>query len=786
MKTLDVAVVAMLLGAVAAPIGARAAIQSPGRHVVATDTAAAQPPAGSRGATSPRGYLLVQYGGDGDDDPPSNGGGQDRDDDYEDDRPSRGNSGGGFPRNSGGGGPGLGNILNGIGTIIREGQRNQQRQQQQQQQQRIYNDQAARERALRNQLANERKKQQAAEKRLRDQQRRQAEEQKRIQRQNDKRRNDNAGQPNPAPYVPPAVIPPPVPVGNDPNPVPPDDNCPDNFQQLRVGATTLYPYRTDYPADPRVCAGTTRNGCYLRVMSGPPACGSKPTCVMHCPPNVPILVPQPVPPPRPLPQACANPPCTPNPPPVACAYPPCTPNPPPVPCAYPPCTPNTPQVCQNPPCGPQPVPVIPDEPAVETHLVTPVIEKDRPTTPAVTTHLVTPTVEPDRPTTPAVTTHLVTPTVEPDRPTTPAVTTHLVMPTVEPDQPTTPAVPTHIVTPSDEPDHPTTPAILTHLVRPETDPASPKPARPPLSEFKPYPKDKPRIEPTPPADFGFDDAAGPVCTPQGGPAVPQLKLDPQIVRTIETTALAAIPVVGGPLSALAKALWKDTTSDSLFDQMKNYVNTVVPELLAKEFGDSLERKVRGIQRVLRNYEEETDPVDKAEDLNFLRNAHDTFEPDFTDETHPPDRTIAHFAAFGALKLAVLKERLDRARPQQRAVRQKDLDDAIKLYRDHAKSLKDKLAEKRIAGLKVTSHCTSSRIFRHSHTTCHYTADDPACRWSSDRRDSEADANGDLGARRAAVAKAYSDTLDTVLAPLTAMASALASHSSPAASGPEKQ
>jgi hypothetical protein len=428
----------------------------------------------------------------------------------------------------------------------------------------------------------------------------------------------------------------------------------------------------------------------------------------------------------------------------------------------------------------------PTTPAVTTHLVTPTVEPDHPTTPAVTTHLVTPTVEPDRPTTPAVTTHLVTPTVEPDQPTIPAVTTHLVTPTVEPDQPTTPAVPTHIVTPSDEPDHPTTPAILTHLVTPETEPAPPKPARPPLSEFKPYPKDKPRIEPTPPADFGFDDAAGPVCTLQGGPAVPQLKLDPQIWRTIDTTALGAIPVVGGPLSALAKALWKDTTSDSLFDQMKNYVNTVVPELLAKEFGDSLERKVEGIQKVLRNYDRETDPLDKAEDLNFLRNALDTFEPDFIAETHPPDRTIAHFAAFGALKLAVLKERLDRAGPQQRAVRQQDLDEAIKLYRDHAKSLKDKLAEKRIAGLKVTSHCTQNRIFRHTRTTCHYTADDPACRWSSDRRDSEAEANGDLGARRAAVAKAYSDTLDAVLAPLTAMASALASHSSPAASGPEKQ
>ena len=47
---------------------ARAAPFSPGLHVVATDVAA-RPPAGSRSATSQRGYLLVQYGGGGDDDP---------------------------------------------------------------------------------------------------------------------------------------------------------------------------------------------------------------------------------------------------------------------------------------------------------------------------------------------------------------------------------------------------------------------------------------------------------------------------------------------------------------------------------------------------------------------------------------------------------------------------------------------------------------------------------------------------------------------------------------------
>jgi hypothetical protein len=96
----------------------------------------------------------------------------------------------------------------------------------------------------------------------------------------------------------------------------PPPSCPDNFPELKVGPTVLYPRRTDFPAERTLCTGTTAKGCYLRVVSVPSACGvSQPACVAYCstpkktqevkrndPPYNPPVVPQPYYPPTPTPQ----------------------------------------------------------------------------------------------------------------------------------------------------------------------------------------------------------------------------------------------------------------------------------------------------------------------------------------------------------------------------------------------------------------------------------------------------------------------------------------------------
>jgi hypothetical protein len=81
------------------------------------------------------------------------------------------------------------------------------------------------------------------------------------------------------------------------NIVPPPDNCPDNFSELRVGPTTLYPRRTDFPADSSLCAGRTSKGCYLRLQKAPASCGgSAPVCVEYCIDQLPspVVTPKPI------------------------------------------------------------------------------------------------------------------------------------------------------------------------------------------------------------------------------------------------------------------------------------------------------------------------------------------------------------------------------------------------------------------------------------------------------------------------------------------------------------
>ncbi len=319
-------------------------------------------------------------------------------------------------------------------------------------------------------------------------------------------------------------------------------------------------------------------------------------------------------------------------------------------------------------------------------------------------------------------------------------------------------MPTTIATPKIEPDD-------------EADPVDTVTATP-VSTIAPWPPNKPRTEPAPPdSGFGFDDASVPVCTPQGAPPA-TLKLDPQYVRTIVTTAVGVIPDVGKPLSALVQALWKDKTSDSMFDQMKDYVEKLVPELLTKDFQARLGEHLTGINNVLENYKD-AEPEDKTTYLINLQNAVDLFEPLFLGKGYPADRTIAHFGAFGALKLAVLKELVEHARGPHKRAQQKKLDRKIAEYREHVARIKDELTTKRLSVLKVEHNCTGYRVGRHSRTVCHETAVDPSCNWSGpDRGEDQRAATADLANRREQVRQAYNASLDAVLEPVTRLAAAL--------------
>lgn len=106
---------------------------------------------------------------------------------------------------------------------------------------------------------------------------------------------------------------------------------------------------------------------------------------------------------------------------------------------------------------------------------------------------------------------------------------------------------------------------------------------------------------------------------------------------------------------MIKFLWKDNSQEQLFDQMKAYVDRVVPEAISQEFVDSLKRRVDGLRTIAKNYSKTENLNDKGQRLNELLGAIDLFEPDFFDE-RAPAKVLAHFVAFGTLKLTGMRER----------------------------------------------------------------------------------------------------------------------------------
>jgi hypothetical protein len=336
-------VAALLFAAgVALPISANAAaIGGPGLRAAAVDAGYLRDiSAGGHSHALPGGVVLVQY--DDDDRPSGN---------Y-----SRPYSGGGNQPYNGGGGNGTGAAIGlGIGiitNILRQQQMEKQQQQQQQMmRQQQYNNNQAQKRKYREELEHQHKfdieKAKQEEKRQ--------EELDDIKKQLNEERKARLY--SPQPNTPAAAV------DTDPyhdsvgdiviNVIPAPDSCPDNFQELRVGATVLYPRRTDFPADPSLCAGTTGKGCYLKVESTPATCGaSRRVCVERCPTLPPAKVVDirpPYVPPTPVPPAPV-PPAYP-PPPVACSGGNCAP--PPVPCNGGNCAPQINRACTGGNCGQQ-------------------------------------------------------------------------------------------------------------------------------------------------------------------------------------------------------------------------------------------------------------------------------------------------------------------------------------------------------------------------------------------------------------------------------------------------
>ena len=353
----------------------------------------------------------------------------------------------------------------------------------------------------------------------------------------------------------------------------------------------------------------------------------------------------------------------------------------------------------------------PATPAVQTVKANDTIEpetKRPPTTPAVQTVKANDTVEPETkrpPTTPAVQTVKANDTVEPEtkRPTpTPAVATVKASDTVESknDSPVKPAVQTAKAEPTVEPD---SGAELDEFAfnkplppGPKTDPWLLDPILHPTlnlgadaqermrkldEDNKKNEAAKKQREAAEKKKKDDDDKRrnallnpGPVdaknCTVNGSKpadhlvkAFPVRELVIGLVSAIPAAATEGIPV-GAILGGAMKFFWKDDGPDQLFNQMKAYVDNLVPASLDQYDKTQLQNDLEAIRKIFANYNDYHTISTKGDELSKLVTQLELMQPHFLNR-RSPQTTLAELVAFGTLKLAALQELVnhyDRYRP----------------------------------------------------------------------------------------------------------------------------
>ncbi len=258
------------------------------------------------------------------------------------------------------------------------------------------------------------------------------------------------------------------------------------------------------------------------------------------------------------------------------------------------------------------------------------------------------------------------------------------------------------------------------------------------------------------------------CTEQGGVAVKFQKGDE--IRNMVTMAAAGVPEIGQILSGTLKLFWEDTGPSDLFNQMKAYVDRLVPGLIAQQHVQDLENTLAGLINVMNNYQQAPDSGEKKGHLLFLVDQLALAEPNFFDihdlEKSRPEQYLAHFIAFGTLKMVALRELYIHGKEYYgsdagTALHLKNLQDAVKKYTTMAAGIRPRAMDWRRTTLNKYQYDEGGP--RPFGTTYYYVSDD-VCGWRQEAGSSATYDNRDAvwAYRWAQVEPAYGADLDAIL------------------------
>ncbi|SEF71563.1 delta endotoxin, N-terminal domain [Bryocella elongata] len=249
-------------------------------------------------------------------------------------------------------------------------------------------------------------------------------------------------------------------------------------------------------------------------------------------------------------------------------------------------------------------------------------------------------------------------------------------------------------------------------------------------------------------------------------------------RGLVSGVVGTVPAVGSALSGVTKVLWQDNSQQQLMDALVDYVNRVVPGMIAQEHARILQEHVAGLRSLLNDYNQTTDPVQKGQYLTALLALLDELEPEFFDP-RVPERTMAHFVAFGSIRLVALREQYLFARvyygsDADRVLHEAKLRTAVATYRQAAVAMRGRVMDWRMGMIHLNQGSASKLSGRFMNMYHWWNTHDDFCDTtvlsasssnnSGAIRDAGATFRQHTGEYRQKVSSSFGAELDTILKP----------------------
>lgn len=129
------------------------------------------------------------------------------------------------------------------------------------------------------------------------------------------------------------------------------------------------------------------------------------------------------------------------------------------------------------------------------------------------------------------------------------------------------------------------------------------------------------------------------------------------LRDIVAGIAGTVPELGSALKNLVQFFWPQNAMTSVWAQMKEYINALVRELIAKERVVQLEQRLDGIRSNINDYMKTSyGTPQKGMWFTSVLSSLDDAESFFYD-ARDPQKTLPYFVALGTIKLTMLREQV---------------------------------------------------------------------------------------------------------------------------------